>query len=148
MTAKHLLPLLFAAGMLLAPGMAARAQGPYVRPAVSPNPTPPVSPYLNLLRSGSSPAINYFGLVRPEIDFRNSLQQIQQQISGLPGAAGYDPNAPLSTGHPTQFMNYSHYFGNNPARGMSTGRTGLPPVAPSYATGGATQTRTPSPGAR
>ena len=39
--------------------------GGYVRP-------PSFSPYLNLVRGGSS-TLNYFGLVRPEVQFRNSL---------------------------------------------------------------------------
>ncbi len=39
------------------------------------------SPYLNLLRSGSDPAINYYGIVRPEIAFPKKLtyEELQQR---------------------------------------------------------------------
>ncbi len=84
----------------------ARAQVPYNRP--------PYSPYLNLLRSGN-PAINYYGLVRPQIDFRNSITGLQNQVGTLDRAvndvaqAGSRTGLP-TTGHPTAFLNYSGYF--------------------------------------
>src|SRR6266849_4481527 len=55
------------------------------QPAGTPgNVNPPgASPYLNLLRSGSSQAVNYYGLVRPQTDFRNSIQGLQQQVRTL-----------------------------------------------------------------
>ncbi len=109
------------------------AYGPRSAPAYAPS--PPVSPYLNLLRRGSSPAVNYYGLVRPQIEFRDSIQGLQQQVSAL-GAETANLNASASelpfTGHPVQFMNSSHYF---PARGGlgSASRapaTGIPPRQP------------------
>src|SRR5438105_4099487 len=47
--------------------------------------TPGFSPYLNLLRGGSNPGINYYGIVRPEITFGNSLYQLGVQQNLLQG---------------------------------------------------------------
>lgn len=94
----------------------------FARPGTAPftYTQPPVSPYLNLLRGGN-PAVNYFGLVRPEQNFYNQLQQgqlqqgqLQQQgflgLSALPtGAEGI---VLLETGVPARFMNFSHYYGS------------------------------------
>ena len=41
---------------------------------------PTFSPYLNLLRSGNSTLFNYYGLVRPEIEFRATNQQFQSNF--------------------------------------------------------------------
>jgi hypothetical protein len=75
--------------------------------------TPPFSPYLNLNRRGTNPAINYYGLVRPQIEFRNAIQNLQSDVSSLgaqaaSGQAGVTTLPP--TGHPTQFSNLSGYF--------------------------------------
>lgn len=74
---------------------------------------PTVSPYLNLLRGGS-PTLNYFGIVRPEVQFgqaigglQNSVTANQQAIGGLENEV---EGVPI-TGHPTQFLNYGGYFG-------------------------------------
>jgi hypothetical protein len=105
----------------------AHAQG-YVRPQTNPFPKPAVSPYLNLLRGGN-PAINYYGLVRPQEDTATALlqlqQQQQQQMANQALLAAGDPTLPV-TGHPTRFFNYSHYFfnqGGGPAGVL--GATGL-----------------------
>jgi hypothetical protein len=74
------------------------------------------SPYLNLQRT-NSPGINYFGLVRPQMQTQQSLMQLQQQQSlleqqtaaGLTAVNGLG-GLPMPTGHQVQFMNYSHYF--------------------------------------
>ena len=91
-------------------------------PANGPGYSQPVSPYLNLLRRGSDPAINYYGLVRPEIAFQRSIQSLQQQVNtvGALSAADAQGNNQLSTGHPIMFNNYSHYFGGSPG-GIGTG---------------------------
>jgi hypothetical protein len=106
-----------AVGLLgfMGPGPA-RAQGP--RPTPRPNigqpSRPTVSPYLNLLRRGNSPAFNYYTLVRPQQQFQQSVQQLQQDVAALPPTVGGQegPSGLPTTGHPTQFMNYSHYFFN------------------------------------
>jgi hypothetical protein len=70
---------------------------------------------LNLLRPGSSPAINYYGLVRPEQEFRFSYQSLQQQsLAFQQNLANVETNATqLITGNRGQFLNYSRYFMNN-----------------------------------
>jgi len=112
---------LAALGLLgfLATGQA-RAQYGYQRPPTSPFNQPSVSPYLNLLRPGTSAGVNYTTLVRPQVDTGRAIQQLQYQVNqdqqALMGQlgqapAGLNPSAALPlTGHPTQFMTYSHYF--------------------------------------
>jgi hypothetical protein len=84
---------------------------------------PPLSPYLNLLRGGN-PAINYYGLVRPEQQFTQSIQQLQMQATAGPVAAPLEGVQTLPyTGHPVRFVNYSHYYnfyGQNPIMGSGT----------------------------
>ncbi|SRR6266849_3255203 len=74
---------------------------------------PAVSPYINLLRGGSSAGVNYYGLVRPEIEFRGAIQRNQQQIAA--GQQSYSElTAGLSTtGHPVRYMTHWNYFLNN-----------------------------------
>jgi hypothetical protein len=107
-------------------GGEARAQPPYTRPAVS--------PYLNLLRRGSSPAINYYDLVRPQVEFRNSIQRLQQQQTDLSQdvAAGQQALPPLTTGHPAEVMNYGPYFMTmgGPTAGRRTVTAPSLPAAP------------------
>jgi hypothetical protein len=78
---------------------------------------PAYSPYLNLLRGGD-PGVNYYGLVRPEIDFRNSVQNLQQQITqgfnATNQAIDQVTGLPL-TGHGVVFLNTSHYFAGSGA---------------------------------
>jgi hypothetical protein len=103
-----------AAGVVVLMGLggAVLAQPPGIGPGASPPISrPPVSPYLNLLRSGNSPGVNYYGLVRPQLEFRQSIQNLQQQsintqseISGL-----IDSTFP-ATGHRTTFLNTGGYF--------------------------------------
>lgn len=77
--------------------------------------TPTVSPYLNLLRNNNTPGLNYFGLVRPQIqtnaDLRLLNQQTLQPRAGLP-SAGDNPEEQLATGHAAVFMNLGGYFQN------------------------------------
>lgn len=99
--------------------------GSYSPPKTSRNPA--FSPYLNLNRDGA-PGINYFGIVRPQMDANRNFQQIEQGTfvdprlgpnqgmgpdgSVLPGAQNYLPNqaAGLRTGHPATYFYYSHYY--------------------------------------
>jgi hypothetical protein len=138
-------------GFLLAPSLAqAQGPGPYVRPQMAnPYARPVFSPYLNLLNGNTNPAINYYGLVRPEIEFRSSLQQLQQQVNALPPAPGVAEIGIPVTGHTTQFLNYSHFFaGPGPNAGAAGRRpTSGPqavPTQPSVAApaGGAAPPRT------
>jgi hypothetical protein len=116
---------------------------------------PPIySPYLNLARGGS-PAINYYGLVRPEMQFRQSIQNLAGDIAANQQAIG-NLNTSVSgsdlpfTGHPTQFMNLGGYFMNNGSSlGVGTSRNWnstmnfARPSAPSVVGGGTTPLRRP-----
>jgi hypothetical protein len=80
--------------------------GSYVRP--------PVSPYLNLLRAGSSPAVNYYGLVRPQLAFGSAIQNLDQQLSTLgQQTSSLEAEAATAippTGRVVGFMTHYRYF--------------------------------------
>jgi hypothetical protein len=98
-------------------------------PPITGNPAnrPFVSPYINLLRGGSSAGVNYYGLFRPDIEFRAGIQRKQKQI-----VAGQRNYAELTTGlsitgHPTRYMTHWNYFLNN---GVGTGAALRRPTLP------------------
>jgi hypothetical protein len=77
---------------------------------------PPYSPYLNQLRGGTSPAINYYGLVRPQENVNTNLYQLQRQ-TGLLGQQLLDFQAQPTdylpiTGIRPGFMTQARYFQN------------------------------------
>lgn len=77
--------------------------------------SPAVSPFLNLNRLGSPAGINYYGLVRPQQDFRNSLSALQGQLAEQ-GVTTGNAEAGLSaliTGQRARFLNTGGYFLNN-----------------------------------
>jgi len=74
---------------------------------------PAVSPYINLLRGGSSGGVNYYGLVRPEIEFRSGIQRNQQQIAASQQSYSELAAGMSTTGHPTRYMTHWNYFLNN-----------------------------------
>jgi hypothetical protein len=88
----------------------------YIRPPV-------VSPYLDLIRSRNTPAINYYLGTRSEIDRRASdvqLRQLEDEFNRRPTVAATEdlldqPQVLPSTGHGTAFMNTSHFFGGIPS---------------------------------
>lgn len=111
---------------------------------------PTTSPYLNLLGRGN-PAINYFGIVRPQQQFQNL---ISGGLSGPGIGQSEDPTDPelrRGTGHPATFDNLSHYYFNNPAvptqrgvggmggrvGGMAAGMMGMPAGQAGMMPGGA-----------
>ncbi|MCE9531517.1 MAG: hypothetical protein K8T89_10410 [Planctomycetes bacterium] len=124
---------LTAIGSLLLLASSSFAQGPSFRPGpggtsgVGPT-SPAVSPYLNLNRRGSSVAVNYYGLVRPAIDFQNSLNTLQQQVTDLPtpgtGGLGTDQFSPLLTGNRPRYLNTGNYFLSNVSSGFGRGGGG------------------------
>ena len=72
---------------------------------------PTFSPYLNLLRRGNSTLSNYYGLVRPEQQFRaadeqfqSNFQQVQRQFDSTQRSTIVPPLQ--STGHRVQFMSH------------------------------------------
>jgi hypothetical protein len=85
---------------------------------------PTVSPYLRLLQNqgnptnglGSSTAV-YQTQVRPQLERRQQSAQQQQQMQRMQSQLNQvrqqftQPNSGLmTTGHPTRFMSYSHYY--------------------------------------
>jgi hypothetical protein len=112
--------------LILVSGAQVGAQGTYTRPSTGPSTSAPLNPYLNLVRGGN-PAVNYYGLVRPQVDAQRSLQQLQQQQPGTstPASYGMSPDGAPNSGHPVQFMNFSHYFSNSQGLGLN-GRTSGP----------------------
>ncbi len=121
MRRQHLI-LFLALGATLWQSNPARAQiGVYSPPVI--NPRPPVSPYLNILRG--NPAVNYYGIVRPQQQTAQQLSQLQRDIAttqtpslAIPLDQQLLGVLDISTGHPVSFQNTSHYFNN---RGGATG---------------------------
>ena len=79
--------------------------GPVARPSFS--------PYLNLARQGVSPAVNYYGIVRPLQQQQNAIQGLQQTANfPNPFQAQSTADQILVTGNPYGFQNYRLYFQN------------------------------------
>lgn len=101
----------------------AQAQAPG-RPA-GPVRTPGFSPYLNLLRQGNSAGVNYYGLVRPQVDARNEFRALQGQITDNRRAItdqAVNSSALPSTGDKTvTFLNTGGYFMNLSPQGGGGG---------------------------
>ena len=103
--------------------------------------TPPLSPYLNLLRNNNNnanPAFNYLTITRPQQQFNQAANQLNQQLQAtnvqLQQQAGQngnyvlgagDANLPL-TGHRTTFGNLGNHFNN--LGGGAGGRIGGPQI--------------------
>ncbi|MCZ2344240.1 MAG: hypothetical protein LC104_20970 [Bacteroidales bacterium] len=100
------------------------------------NRSPTFSPYLNLLRGGINPAINYYGMVRPQLAFQQQAFQLQQQVNqnaqslqtlqtfSTAGLQAQQPQLPYS-GHPVVFNSLGGYFNNLPVgRGGGGGAMG------------------------
>jgi hypothetical protein len=112
----------------------------YVPPQASPYGTGGISPFVNMLRPGN-PAVNYYGLVQPQIQANQQFGQLQQQTQQLArGQASLvappTNQAQTPTGHATGFMQHGHYFmttgigrqGNNQTA-AALGQQGNPPAA-------------------
>lgn len=70
---------------------------------------PSFSPYLNLLRRGNSTLGNYYGLVRPELEFRDANAQFQAGFGQIDRRfsqvqRGLDGRQMQVTGHRVQFL--------------------------------------------
>lgn len=95
----------------------------FAQPQLGAPPRPAFSPYLNLARQGGSPALNYYGLVRPEVQARQSIQNLQGAVAANQQALGDVQNGVLEvseTGHQTMFLNQGSYFLNG-GRGTTGG---------------------------
>jgi hypothetical protein len=115
--------------VVLLAASAVQAQMP-PRGGINPSQRPAFSPYLNLLRTDQDPSLNYFGLVRPQVDFRQSLGQVEQAEAGLADRQNQLNNSVNSqslpaTGHAAGFMTQSRYFMSKGASGAG-GRQGAP----------------------
>ncbi len=103
---------------------------------------PTFSPYLNLLRANNSTTLNYYGLVRPEQQFRQSIGTLQGAVNANQQAIGEmqanPAGGPAVTGHPVYFLNTGGYFQNTvggavgrgvtrPQTGGAGGAGGVPP---------------------
>ena len=80
---------------------------------VGPVTQPGFSPYLNLLRRENPTYLNYYGLVRPQQDFRQSLQTLRQDVYTFQSQAqsqSANQTGLPQTGHQTSFLNTMGYF--------------------------------------
>lgn len=125
---NRIVPALTALTMALTLG-AANAQQPGTpntqqpgTPGTQPYSPSVVNPYLNLLNRGN-PAINYYGIVRPQIQQGQQLQMLQFGLNRTAAeataaeTAATTPGAPAATGHTVGFMTYTRYFNTVSARG-------------------------------
>lgn len=109
----------FAAAVLLALGLAGAANAQY-RPGYpggygGGSGRPTTSPYLNLVGRGN-PAVNYYGIVRPQFAMENAVFGGVGTTGGVEAAEEMtDPILRRPTGHAVMFNNLSHYYFNNPA---------------------------------
>jgi len=97
-----------------------------------PGTRPTFSPYINLSRRDVNPAINYYGLVRPQLRYNESIQQLQQATQSLQqqqDVTGAIASERPPTGHATGFLNHNRYFLNRGGATPSSGR-GAAPAAP------------------
>ena len=93
---------------------------------------PSYSPYLNLTRPGGGPAQNYYGLVRPEFEFRNDVFQLRRDAQSIASSlAAPQPSQELATGHATGYMTHLRYFGTNgvPGAARPSTRSAASPTA-------------------
>ena len=94
------------------------------RPAYQPA-VQPVSPFLNLA-NGGNPAVNYYTIVQPQIDFRQQIQQLQGQVAlNQDAIVAGQQLPPVTTGHAVQFLNSSPYFMRPAVAGPGPGTAGV-----------------------
>lgn len=106
-------------------GGTAVAQPPYTPGGqpVGPASRPAFSPYLNLLRSSNSPGVNYYGLVRPQVQAQQAISALQTAVAG-PAVSPFDTfdaTIPV-TGQPFGYMTHTRYFLNNRTGGPGATR--------------------------
>jgi hypothetical protein len=114
--------LAFIALSLVLAASAAQAQQPVVQPT-QPYTPPVLNPYLNLLRGGN-PAVNYYGLVRPQMQQNQQLQRLQnglarttEEVEAAAATPAMTPGVLADTGHTVGFMTYSRFFNTVSPRG-------------------------------
>jgi len=79
--------------------------------------TPTFSPYLNMLRGSGGPTLNYFGLVRPQVESAQQNQQLGQELQMLQMQQNQGMGMPMRgfgysqlgiTGHPVYFNSFGN----------------------------------------
>jgi hypothetical protein len=117
-----ILPLL---GLSLVAGRV-NAQGYYYPPRTTPFARPLLSPYVNLV-NGTNPAIQYYGIVRPQLNLFSDVNQLQYQNALLQQQATTGTPLPgeVVTGVPGHFMTQSRYFMTQYTSPGIAGRTGF-----------------------
>jgi hypothetical protein len=104
--------------MLLA-GMAVFAAAPsvqaqYYQPQYGPmSGGTAYTPYVNLLQRNVNPAINYLGIVQPQLQAQATFQQLQSEINRpTPALMGPPRNTGIAdTGYaPARYMQYQQFF--------------------------------------
>src|SRR5579875_732704 len=89
---------------------------------------PPVSPYMNINRLGANPAVNWFTIVQPQLEFNQAIGQLQAQQGNLAQVITGTLTG-QTTGHPIMFNNYLHYYSIPHMRGgmamMARGGMGM-----------------------
>jgi len=72
-----------------------------------------------MFNRNQSPVQNYFGIVRPEFEFRAAYQSLQQQVTSNDQAIGGLETASTLpvTGHATRFLSTGRYFLNSGGQG-------------------------------
>lgn len=107
------------------PASAQAPPGPPKPPGPPANP-PRFAAYLNLAPANGIPAVNYYGIVRPQMQLANQLQTIQQnQAKPVAPLFGGSPETGVITGNPFGFQNYQLYFQNQFNLGQTPGGGGL-----------------------
>jgi hypothetical protein len=102
------LAVLAVAGVvLIASPAGAQPFGPRAAPFTR---TPTVSPYLNLLRGQGLPAVNYYGIVRPQMDAYARFQALGQGLQSAAAPPQPDAQSIPTTGLSAGFMNHGGYF--------------------------------------
>jgi hypothetical protein len=100
-------------GLALAAGTAP-AQAPVMQRPLPPGyGSPTVSPYINLLNRNNPQFLNYYGIVRPEVQTQNALQGLQQQVGTLEETPALGTGAAVlpTTGHRLAFGYFGGHFG-------------------------------------
>ena len=92
---------------------------------------PVYSPYLNLLRRGNSTLGNYYGLVRPELQFRAANTQFQSQFNNVDRRFSqvqgqFREGQMQVSGHRVQFLSNLRGQSGPLSRGPQIGRDGRP----------------------
>jgi hypothetical protein len=104
-------------------GVAQATQAQYMQPQVSPYGGTATTPYVNLLNRNVNPAIQYQGIVQPQLQAQSNFQYLQSEINArptYPTIAAPRNGGVADTGYaPARFMQYQQYYFTLP-----TGRSG------------------------